>query len=69
MSGGKLTELDSRLGKVEAQVASLAQDVSGLHGQMDDLEKRLNAMRSWATLGTIAAISALVGVAYLMFAK
>lgn len=69
VDGGKLAELDSRLNQVESQVTSLAQDVSGLHGQIDDLEKRLSAMRNLATMSVVAAVAALVGVAYLLFAK
>ena len=68
VDGGKLIELDGRLSQVEDQVAGLVQDLSGLSGQVEDLEKKLSAMRGLATMSTVAAIAALVGVAYLIFA-
>jgi len=69
VDGGKLMELDNRLSQVEAQVTSLVQDLSGLHGQVKDLEKRLSAMRGLVTMSVVAAVAALVGAAYLLFAK
>lgn len=67
IDGEKMAELDSRLGKVEAQVATIANDLGALEERVGELERNLSSMRNWTTLSTVMAVAAIAGFAYLMF--
>ena len=67
IDGEKMAELESRLGKVEAQVATIASDLGALEERVGKLEQNLSSMRNWTTLSSVMAVAALAGFAYLMF--
>jgi len=67
IDSGKMAELDHRLSRVEAQVATIAMDLGALEERVTKLEQGLSSLRNWATLSAVMAIAAVAGFAYLMF--